>query len=475
MSVAAAAPDDNQDKYDDGVRNSKDWVGRTLDGYRLYKQIGKGNTGAVFYATPVKPNTRMFGKCDVAIKIYFNQLPADEQGEHEGQILMGLNHHNIIRPIGYGCTKDGHLYLIYEYFEIGSLDKLIFEKPSFAVRVMQEIYSALVCLAQKGMLYGDLHEGNILIENAENSRIKLIDFEQFKKDSKYNDTLYLLIRLFRRMMWDTPLSERLSHTQSQRLKEICNRYEALSDTGAEDISLNQIDRFVSELHNVIDIKRRTETGEYGMEARLAKQDMPSLSAREPIEAPTPVDYSATPAQRFRLRRPNPRTWGILILPVLLFGLFWSFYPLMNVTALVPPSSGQSVVVYDGRVMQRDWATGEWHALTPNLTAATSKTSTDGLYLAVDHALIDRQTGAMLRDFTRQPIALAVDFSPDSRFFARHDGQTVTIWQLPEMRLLHELSGVSVEQAQTLLQPSGYRTLLSVLKTQPIAPIDLPQP
>ncbi|MCF8242226.1 MAG: protein kinase [Melioribacteraceae bacterium] len=142
--------------------------------YRVKQCIKKSETGAVFICTELKN-----GK-DVIVKILWNKAVQDDElvrrFKREAGILSKLNHPNIIRLIEFKIETE-LLYIIFEYFEAGTLrhyiknDNLSDEKK---LKLVKQLFSGLSYLHKHNIVHRDLKPENILINN--DLKLKITDF-----------------------------------------------------------------------------------------------------------------------------------------------------------------------------------------------------------------------------------------------------------------------------------------------------------
>lgn len=157
--------------------------------YRLVRMIGKGAMGEVWLAEEEGP--RNFRR-RVAVK---KLIATSEIGDlatssfvAEAQVIAKLDHHNIVRLIELG-TFEGDLYLVLDYVDGASLDRLIKRKlgggplsPAAVAYVGREIAQALESVHslcdEQGRNYGVVHRdvtpSNILVSR--DGRVRLSDF-----------------------------------------------------------------------------------------------------------------------------------------------------------------------------------------------------------------------------------------------------------------------------------------------------------
>src|SRR5262245_42702992 len=97
-----------------GAMTGAPMIGRTLGGYLIEAEIGRGGQGVVYRATQLRLARA------VALKIVFPQLAADdgfrERFQREGRSAASLEHPNVI-PVYEAGEADGLAYLAIKYVE----------------------------------------------------------------------------------------------------------------------------------------------------------------------------------------------------------------------------------------------------------------------------------------------------------------------------------------------------------------------
>lgn len=196
-TIADVSEEDPLDKInrllDKAQHGSKDLI--AIQGYRIIKELGKGNMGAVYLAA--KENSEQ----NIALKVMLpkveNNPKSQQQFIRETKNTQLLQHKNIVRVYDVGCS-DNTFYFTTDYCNLGSLAQLIKKKggklPLFmALKILLQILDGLeyahtvkiphIVLANgkttsgTGLVHRDIKPGNILLsQDGELVRAKIADF-----------------------------------------------------------------------------------------------------------------------------------------------------------------------------------------------------------------------------------------------------------------------------------------------------------
>ena len=146
--------------------------------YNVVRELGRGSMGIVYEGfDPVIGRT-------IAIKTMLTEGLAPEEFrefrarfQREAQAAGVLSHPNIVNVFDYG-EDSGILYLIMEYLEGRSLEKLVEGKKILPIETIipmcDQVCSALDHAHERGIVHRDIKPANIMILN--NGMVKVTDF-----------------------------------------------------------------------------------------------------------------------------------------------------------------------------------------------------------------------------------------------------------------------------------------------------------
>ena len=162
-----------------------------LQKYSMTKTLGEGTFGKVTKAIIKKSGEiraiKMIDKKPYIKNNVVHQL-IDEVSR-----LKELSHPNIIKIFEY--TEDNrYFYMVTEYCSGGDLFEIILAKGSISesetAAFMQQLFSAVAYLHEKGVVHRDLKPNNLMVEDPEEMTVKLIDFGaaiKMEKDIKLTE------------------------------------------------------------------------------------------------------------------------------------------------------------------------------------------------------------------------------------------------------------------------------------------------
>jgi len=152
-----------------------EFIGKTIDNYRIESLLGKGGMGIVYKAYDIK--LERF----VAIKLLNSHLFQREESisrfEREAKNQAKLSHPNIVTVYGF-IEYSNFLGIVMEYVEGESLehivDRLKHLHPWDAIYILKQVLIAIGYAHTKGFIHRDIKPSNIIINNE--GVIKIMDF-----------------------------------------------------------------------------------------------------------------------------------------------------------------------------------------------------------------------------------------------------------------------------------------------------------
>jgi serine/threonine protein kinase len=141
-------------------------VGPELPGYRIERQLGRGNMGVVYLAEDVNLRRK------VALKILAPSLADDKlfrkRFHRESQSAAKLDHPNIV-PVYTAGEAGGLLYIAMRYVGGGDLRTLVEANGPLSLEqttsIINDVAAALDAAHAQGMIHRDVKPANILIDD----------------------------------------------------------------------------------------------------------------------------------------------------------------------------------------------------------------------------------------------------------------------------------------------------------------------
>ncbi len=172
-------------------------VGLQIGKYQIINRIGKGGTATVYSAS--QPNSEKY----VAIKV-LNLEQADNDDEiirfrREAKTIAQASHPNIVKILDFG-QQDDILYMVMDLLEGGSLAELITKATTpmaidKALRLFEQIASALDYAHQQGIIHRDLKPHNVLLDQAQNAFLADFGIAKFARQSTTQMTTHVGVLL----------------------------------------------------------------------------------------------------------------------------------------------------------------------------------------------------------------------------------------------------------------------------------------
>ena len=151
-----------------------------LNDYKFHEMIGMGGMGSIYRAHSIKKHEL------VAIKVFSNSLEEfkeqmEQQFRREAQVMLQLNHWNIVRGIHFGeiNKEEQSIYIIMEYIDGPTLQQDLKDKggrllPNEALDITIQITQALNHAHEHNLIHRDIKPENILLTRE--GVVKLCDF-----------------------------------------------------------------------------------------------------------------------------------------------------------------------------------------------------------------------------------------------------------------------------------------------------------
>jgi len=157
-------------------------AGQVFGNFQVVRLIGEGGFGEVYEAQ------NPFLQRRAAIKIMHTGMDQDPELVrrflNEARAASAIRHPNIIDVFDAGVTSEGEPYILMEFLDGDSLQKIIFQQGPIPLGTVQEIArqagSALSAAHQAGIVHRDLKPENLFLVPDPNSpmgfRVKVLDF-----------------------------------------------------------------------------------------------------------------------------------------------------------------------------------------------------------------------------------------------------------------------------------------------------------
>jgi serine/threonine protein kinase len=169
---------DASGRGDWNVSPPDEWIGRTVQSYKILERVGEGGMGVVYRGEDVRL------KRHVAIKFLGTHLMGDPRQRRrfirEAQAVAALDHPSICKVFDIG-EADGRPYIVSAYIQGDSLEDVIrrgkLPLPT-AIKYSIQMAEALQTSHAQGILHRDLKPANVLLAtySGGGSRAMIIDF-----------------------------------------------------------------------------------------------------------------------------------------------------------------------------------------------------------------------------------------------------------------------------------------------------------
>lgn len=147
--------------------------------YEILSPLGTGGLSRVFLARHISSSR------EVALKLLHAHLAADDSSikrfQREAKTLSNLSHPNVVTVEDFMISPDGIPFIVMEYLEGESLQKVLKREGKLnwrdAVSIFLQICKGLSHAHSKGVIHRDLKPGNImLVPDHGNVVVKVVDF-----------------------------------------------------------------------------------------------------------------------------------------------------------------------------------------------------------------------------------------------------------------------------------------------------------
>jgi len=160
-------------------------IGRTLGGYLIEEELGRGAMGVVFKAKQISMDRH------VALKFLPKRLAQDEKVvarfQREARAAGQLSHPNLVNVHDVGVVEGLH-YISMEYVDGSAVHKRVREKGPYTEKetldIAGQVASALRAAHAKGILHRDIKPDNFLIDAAGRVRLADLGLARFQHSAK---------------------------------------------------------------------------------------------------------------------------------------------------------------------------------------------------------------------------------------------------------------------------------------------------
>ena len=163
-------------------------VGKVLaDRFEILERVGDGGTGVVYRAKQLSVDRI------IAVKVLGAHVSTDPQWmkrfQNEARAASKLEHHNTVRVLDFGQTREGLLFIAMEFLNGRSLRSEIERSGRMAVpRVLQIVSQISASLGEAhmmGIIHRDIKPDNVFLVDLKGGgdMVKVLDFSVAKSDS----------------------------------------------------------------------------------------------------------------------------------------------------------------------------------------------------------------------------------------------------------------------------------------------------
>jgi eukaryotic-like serine/threonine-protein kinase len=146
-----------------------------IRGHRCIRQVGSGGMCKIYLAESERAGTLVVLKVFSQVPDVSERFVGFDRFLQEYEIVAGLKHKNIVQIYDLGVADD-HAYIAMEHFPAGDLRERMKQPmmPAMALKILEQIASALEAIHSVGVLHRDLKPANVMLRV--DGSLCLIDF-----------------------------------------------------------------------------------------------------------------------------------------------------------------------------------------------------------------------------------------------------------------------------------------------------------
>jgi eukaryotic-like serine/threonine-protein kinase len=158
-----------------GFENRYRFGSVVIRGHRCIRQVGSGGMCKIYLAESERAGTIVVLKVFSQVPDVSERFVGFDRFLQEYEIVAGLKHKNIVQIYDLGVADD-HAYIAMEHFPAGDLRERMKQPmmPAMALKILEQIASALEAIHSVGVLHRDLKPANVMLRV--DGSLCLIDF-----------------------------------------------------------------------------------------------------------------------------------------------------------------------------------------------------------------------------------------------------------------------------------------------------------
>ena len=158
-----------------GFENRYRFGSVVIRGHRCIRQVGSGGMCKIYLAESERAGTIVVLKVFSQVPDVSERFIGFDRFLQEYEIVAGLKHKNIVQIYDLGVADD-HAYIAMEHFPAGDLRERMKQPlmPAMALKILEQIASALEAIHSVGVLHRDLKPANVMLRV--DGSLCLIDF-----------------------------------------------------------------------------------------------------------------------------------------------------------------------------------------------------------------------------------------------------------------------------------------------------------